>query len=396
MDYNHAFELLSDQEFAVIYWKCQGLTHTQVGDILGWGMDNVQKYNSSAHKKLGLGDLLAAKRQKVMDEEICPALREWIKQHTEALDRLRPPEGPQLPPEIETVIGEEVEDIQPRRPPPPPIVIPSQKNITGPTAERPDRRWIWIISICVICTGCVGVAWLGRNRLLATFAPTQQVTTPTKPPQSASTVVPTLTPVDSPTPTDIPSPTLTYTPEVHPTAFPLPIKENFNQQYSDLWTVSGDPIVAKSIHYDYDGVLTTRQGGRASISIGNTAWTNYAVTFRSDWLGGGEGFITIGVRMTDLNNMIQLACRFETCDWIVVYQGEHDVIQTQQSFWMRQNVIVSAEGDTFTAFGDGGSQPDITLSFILPPKYKGKFPGGGVYLEISNMEVDYVEIQPLK
>ena len=39
--------------------------------------------------------------------------------------------------------------------------------------------------------------------------------------------------------------------------------------------------------------------------------------------------------------------------------------------------------------------PKTRMSFILPPKYVGKFSGGGVLLQMKESEIDFIQIHAL-
>lgn len=406
MDYNKAFSELSPQEFAVIYWKSQGLTHVQVGDVLGWGMDSVQKYVSKAHKKLGLGELLQKRRETILESEVYPALREWIKHHADVLNNLRPPEEPQIPAEVETVDGEPVEDTQPQKAEkkePPVIVIPDQQRISG-NARRPVATCA-MVTVLFVVVGAVGF-WFGTRFLNSVQETPVSTDVQALPPQASSTdandeIVPTNTSIiplsDTPEPTLAPEPTLTYTPEIPPTAVPFPVREDFSKKYSDLWWVSGNPFVSENIQFgNFSGVLTTYENETATLMIGNTAWSDYVVSL-STHMPLITNHMLIGVRAKDLNNMIALDCRYDRlCQWVIVYQGVWETLPTNKVMYITL-LTITAEGDTFTAVGrhPGNASVD-TLSFVLPPKYDGMFQGGGVVLQITSaMEIDYVDINPL-
>lgn len=192
------------------------------------------------------------------------------------------------------------------------------------------------------------------------------------------------------------TPEATFTPGIPPTPVPLPIRENFSKQYSDLWRVSGEPFLSAGDTMNYDGVLTVKFDETGSIWIENSGWTDYIV-LTSISSRAGDPVFTLGVRVKDLNNMVAFKCDF-SCSWIVVKDGITDELLTSQSMDTEGEFKISAEGDSFIATGTfGRGNQTYTSALTLPPKYQGIFPSGGVLLEIVNgTEVDHIEIQPLK
>lgn len=322
--------------------------------------------------------------------------------------------------EIEDVEEKQEESSQKLSPEPiPPTTDPATPSPSSepkrgfewrPPPNQPLNR-LWLLVPALICIACVGLAWLARDRLLPIFMAEPDSTptfTPSFAPTNASTdtpraALPTETLLGSPTPVDTstpePSPTLEETAalEIPPTAVSLPIREDFSQQYSDLWTVIGNPLVTENIEFgSFSGVLTTGFDDTAKLLIGNTAWTDYLVSVQVS-MPFRESYFIIGVRVIDINNMIALECSSygQICNWAILYQGEREQLPTDRQMGMLP-LTITVQGDTFTALGGGLGTSTTTMSFVLPPKYKGKFPGGGVILQIiSNLEVDYIQIDPL-
>ncbi len=160
----------------------------------------------------------------------------------------------------------------------------------------------------------------------------------------------------------------------------------------------GNPIITENIQFgreSFSGVLTAEMGDTATLSIGNTAWTDYLVSLRVD-MPFRDNHLRVGVRVMDINNMIALDCEPSAylCTWIVVYNGEEDKLPTETQLYM-DALTISAQGDTFTAVGNYPGFPSTKMSLILPPKYKGKFSGGGVLLRITSaLEIDFIQIDP--
>jgi len=229
---------------------------------------------------------------------------------------------------------------------------------------------------------------VATNSTAISSVATQNPIQPTEPAKTAT--------FTSPPPTD----TLTSTPAVLPTAVPLPIREDFSKAYSELWQIMGDPFVAEAApgnyadYRGYRGILTAKADETTSIQIGNTAWTDYVVSLREAPTNFSYDKFAIGIHVIDLNNMIIFECD-SRCDWVVIYKGERDVLLPDQEMFLSEYFILTVQGDTFVATGDpiqGFSK--TTSSLILPPRYKGIFTGGGVYLQMTNIQLDYIEIQP--
>jgi hypothetical protein len=285
-----------------------------------------------------------------------------------------------------------------------------------PTNQRINR--FLPILVAIFCIGCVGLAIFARGALrpLFTTAPTFTPSlAPTNAPTSALTItpptsLPTQTPPSSPTPAvtsmpatsatpeDSQTPEETATSENPPTAIPLPIKEDFSHQYSELWRVIGNPFITENVQFAdsrFSGVLTTDMGDTATLWIGNTAWTDYLVSLRVS-IPFRDCHLRIGLRVKDINNMVALDCgsRYSECSWIIIENGQEDRLPTETQLY-KDPLTITVQGDTFTAVGNFPDYPSQTMSLILPPKYKGKFNGGGVLLQItSSLTIDFIQIDP--
>src|SRR5215216_2035649 len=90
MKYEHIFPLLTDQQFAVLYWKCQGMKHEDIAEKFNYSMAWIQEHSSSGQKKLGITGHPKS-REKILEDEVCPALFEWVKQNPERVKALPPP-----------------------------------------------------------------------------------------------------------------------------------------------------------------------------------------------------------------------------------------------------------------------------------------------------------------
>ena len=204
------------------------------------------------------------------------------------------------------------------------------------------------------------------------------------------------TPENTATPEISPTPENTATPEITLTPVPLPIREDFNERISPLWTESGDPVFVGGTRYR-DGVFTTRADTMASLSIGNTAWKDLIITTRADTVGGNQ-LIEFSVRVVNINQRIILSCKSEICSWIVVFEGERDVVQadTDRTLDFGGDMTIVVQGDKISVTSGIGSPYQKTTQLVIPTKYQGHFDSGGVIFEIGDIEVDFIEIQQFR
>jgi hypothetical protein len=427
--------LLQD-EALVLYWKCRRYDHKGISEKVHWGTAWVQLRMVRIYKKLGFRkEMHWTRRTRILRREVCPIFNELIKNDIRNIPKVFAPEvefiedievieeenqeksvvqvhhdeeipvGGILTKEEEVILdlvlydemkedeeAEERENTEPR----PPIIIPSQKALPSSTG---GMHPIWYVLGVFACLACLGViAWLGRDRILAVTQPT--MTLEPKPVQNTATPNPSVSAATNTThptgsPLNSPTPTLSPTSAIPPTAVPWP-KENFSQSPSDLWRISGDPIITSGNTYGFDGVLTTKAEETVTLTVGNTAWTDYFVKTRADEVPGTlfETHMIIGVRVVDINNMVQITCKYDQCSWIIVYGGEYFPISGYRNISTREPFTLTAQGDTFTLVGQGPGET-TTYQFTIPPKYVEGLSGGGVMLDISNMEVDFIEVQPL-
>jgi len=426
MNIDDRIRSLTRNEIKVLYWKCRGDQYKQIALRYDKGVKWVQGLMTSVYRKLGVPKgLYPPDLWEYLKIEVCPIVIQLIgdneKSAEENLERWplygmrvlgqsggttiyeeKEKEDPDEPPDPEIMAMVLVEQREEEKTqPPPPIVIPDQKRLPGQTRRFPVLGCVLIGLGVFFAVVMAGINYGGRflNSLQATPSNTQAVL-PQKT-ESPDEVLPTQTvfllPSNTPEPTFTLEPTLTFTPEVPPTAVPLPIREDFSRQYSDLWTVTGNPFLSESTaNFNFKGVLTTNEDERASLRIGNTAWTDYLVELREVAIWMNKDLI-IGVRVKDLNNMVGLECT-GSCRWFVIYNGIREEIGKRDSIYMADKFTLSAQGDTFTAVGhtNDPNMDDFQMLLVLPPKYQGKFPGGGVLLEILGVEIDYIAIYPIR
>lgn len=386
MNYKKAFDELTPQEFAVIYWKSQGFTHDQVAQILGWGMDNVQKYISSAHKKLGLGELLQRRREPLLENEIYPALREWIKQHTEALDNLKPPEEPQLPPKIETV-SEQEPDYE-RVEGEPVDEIPEYEEERTPLAPISGRGprippFVIIVIISLALAGfLISRGWFAPEptpiapTFTQAFVQPIQVDSPepTLLPEATATDEPTLTPTDTPvpdTPTSTPTNTLTPTPVNTPPPPGTIFFDDFEDGLEPFWNrIYGDLLII-------EGQLSASEP--TLLTIGDSSWTNYKIEYdfvgEFNDCGKGKDTSTLGVRAKDQDNMLLYV--FSRCyqEWEYMVDSEWRPIPGTSHGGLANPIylIFTVEENSFTVH----NRSDRLSLFIVED-----YPSGPIYLKI--------------
>jgi hypothetical protein len=96
--------------------------------------------------------------------------------------------------------------------------------------------------------------------------------------------------------------------------------------------------------------------------------------------------------------MIALDCHQYHCVWVVIENGKREELSSSQKMNMRSMLTLNVQGDTLTATGlfPDPVLDDDQMLLVLPPKYAGKFTGGGVFLQITDTEVDFIEIQPFR
>jgi hypothetical protein len=271
--------------------------------------------------------------------------------------------------------------------------------------EQPiSQRRTWLILISLLT--CVVLLYIASRFAIPGTSPRLTITSTLssdiqgegnqRPSETSESSVTSLSPTSAPSATT--PPTVSPTSGVPPTAVPLPIKEDFSKNYSDLWTVIGNPLVTEKgpLGY-YSGVLTAKLYDPSSMFIGNTAWSDYVISIRAYDVVIIGYELTIGIRVKDRNNMIALECTSPGCSWSVIDEGKHETLLTNQDAWMSKNFTLTVRGDTFLGVGDppSSSIEPSTTSLILPPKYEGKFQGGGIYLRFQNTEIDYIQIDPL-
>ena len=406
---------LSRNELRVLRARCQGKEHGEIAKIYDRSDKWSQGLTSSGYRKLSITSGSDGDQDEYLSRHFCKELMKfteeeinsWPKRGWRNAEANKPDENDFSDeddiaendrPDLDLTIGEFLKRTESQQRQQESAVPTSSSSanedpfvLNPPENQRINR--LWIIVPVIVCLACLLVARIGINWASAIFNPTPPAS------QSSPTQNPTQTSIATETPRNIETSTLSPTsepsptPTISPTAVPFP-KENFNSEISPLWESFGDPVFTTGQCRGCDGVMTTRTGATAGIAIGNVAWTDYAVLFRARWTTLQHQRHEISVRMTDVNNRIILSCSTIYCSWVVIYQGKRDVLVDQLILsGVDEGITVSVQGNTITASSNYETNNNIQL--ILTEPYKDKFPGGGVMLEIKDMEVDYVEIHPL-
>ena len=419
---------LTRNQAKVLYWKCQGDQYKQIAKRYDKGVKWAQGLMTGAYRKLEVpkGSTPPEISEFLKNNEVCEILQKFVG-NPEDLDRwplygvniVETKEGSpvyevkdkddseEIPDpetmadvitetaeeenqetgqeEVETVTGEPVDDEEERR------KEDERKRKEEEEKERqrdrPERppisRNAWL-----------RIFWISATILFLWFVffrPRLQQ----NPPQNSSTATQDTSSTEdsNSSPQFVVSPEITSTSGIPPTAVPLPIREDFKGQYSDLWWISGNPLIVDNVWSGYDGVATTEKDQYATMSIGNTAWKNYVVTFRAYRLVDISQ-LEVGVRVGDLNNMVEIECVPINCHWVIISDGERDQIPGDQAVTDNVTYTFTVQDNSFILLAKSVA-PDVRMSLVLPPKYKDKFQSGGVLFRFKDVEFDFIEINPL-
>lgn len=111
----HSSEPEDKREWAVLYWRSQGLTVPQVSDKLGMSQQWVRRYITCAYKRFGCPETDQKRKEQWMEKNVLETIREFIRTVGKALE---PVNVPLIPPEVpEVVEGEPVTDMPETTPP---------------------------------------------------------------------------------------------------------------------------------------------------------------------------------------------------------------------------------------------------------------------------------------
>ncbi len=311
------------REWAVLYWKSQGLKHKEIANQWNYSIQWVQRYMTRTYERFGIPkNLDKYQKFEMLENMVFPKLREFIAGEPNILKELPPPPvGQPTPPEP---IIEDPFDIA--KPKDTPIEVVSPKVIYLP--ERHDNHLVMLlrrIILLIIVVGVLGsvgyIAYLsGKSSGNATVAITQVITQvlpqPTTPPALAvvPTGVPSIVPTDTLPPTQ--APTFTAVPTVFvPPANRILFQDNFDSGLNSAWQlISGQPSIV-------NGALTTSED--TWLKLSDSSWKNFTITIEMTgndcWFS--SSYNAIGVRGKATNNMV--AFRWANCEneWDVVTSG---------------------------------------------------------------------------
>jgi hypothetical protein len=277
------------REWAVLYWKSQGLKHEEIANKWGYSINWVQRYMTRAYKRFEVPpELNKYEKLQHLEERVFPPMRKFIANEPEIVRELPPPPTAFDPPEdqeqAESSIGvgpfenkseenkskEEDQD-------PPIIEIRTPKTLPPPTPSKwikIFRRVLFGIFSLLIVTAIAYLAYTSGRR--ASPMPEVVVVTATFP-HATDTLLPS-------NPTDIPVPTMTSTQvptnTAIPTAFVPPadgilFQDNFDDGLSSEWnTYDGQWLVS-------NGTLTLLADDIDSykwIALRKPEWKNYVLS----------------------------------------------------------------------------------------------------------------------
>jgi DNA-binding CsgD family transcriptional regulator len=78
--YDEKFRSLTENEITVLNAKCKGVALREVARRMGFGVAWAYQQMSIVYRKLGIDETLhPADRAKVLSDEVCPQLQEFLK-----------------------------------------------------------------------------------------------------------------------------------------------------------------------------------------------------------------------------------------------------------------------------------------------------------------------------
>ncbi len=263
------------REWAVLYFKAQGLTHKQVADQLSYSRAWVQRYVSRAHKRFHTPDDLAddAERAEWLATHVYPPLREFISGHPELLKELPPPPQGEPPAEAGPLARTGV-----------PVRVP-------PTRPPRAQRWRAYLFLAVLLVAASGIGYLighgprpapvatpSQLPLPSELASTGVPTSPAPPAPLIPTLAPTSSPAAEPSETSIaPSATAPVPTAFVPPANGILFQDDFVSGIGPDWS-SGPWLTA-------NGALTLMTSEAFNnrfdwISLDKPEWKNYDVSVK--------------------------------------------------------------------------------------------------------------------
>lgn len=360
----HSDDPNDKKEWAVLYWKSQGLKHQEIADGWGYTKEWVQHYMTRIHRRFETPkELNQIEKNEWLENNVYPALRKFLEDHPETTKELPPPED---------FAG----DPEPPTPDPTSPVIPYQEVPTAikiePRKDRPIRACLFLVMTAVLIVG-VGAAafWFGRQSLpgaLVNTTPSQEdvassVASTDIPLSPSATLEPTIAVTDTPAPTNTPVPTATTNPNI--------FLDDFSDVLDPAWTVvQGKPVIV-------NGELTVSE--TTVLSIGDASWRDYEIQFDilvpGDHCALRENPEHIGVRASDLDNMLRYAFSWCDSEWRTLVNGQQTTIpNTNESGFKDDHVVFTVKGNQVILHV--GSKLITTLT-------NEDFPAGYIYLRLG-------------
>jgi DNA-binding CsgD family transcriptional regulator len=223
MNFEEGIRRLTPSQLTILKLVCEGKTHLQIAEELGYAQVTVTWHMGHVYEKLGINDINMhwQARIRILKKEVCTLL---VK-HDIVLVPQKPEPVPEPPPDevLAMVLHDEKYLVKLEPVQPPPIVPPPPNPIVR------LLRYILFAIVALVTLAIVGIVSFGSG-----FRPFPQ-TSPA--PQIITVVVTTIsqnTPVSSPVPTqELPTLTLTASPTIEPTI--TPTREFYNQgEYAPL------------------------------------------------------------------------------------------------------------------------------------------------------------------
>ena len=191
------------REWAVLYWKSQGLKHEEIANKWGYSIKWVQRYMTNAYTRFEVPKQLNKyEKLEYLEKKVFPLIREFIANEPDIIKELPPPPTGAVPFEEDEEDGEDTSEE------PPVIKIVPQKRLPAPPDPWKRIRQIFFAVVSLLVVSAVGYFAYNFGRG-ATPAPVFVVVTATPVPAT-----------ETPLATD--TPIFTETPLPPPTSTPLP------------------------------------------------------------------------------------------------------------------------------------------------------------------------------
>lgn len=365
---------LTEHEATVLFWKCRGLKYDQIGDRLGYSVEWVTLQMSYVYSKLGFDNKLHwTKRKEKLEEEICPVFSKLTEDNPASLKKFplskeaikeEPQEDPQM---MALVLYDEMQ-VEEAKKTSLQMVPPTIINV--PARTNPVTRLLRLLIFSVLLLVALAVVGYFAFQLGSStqISPTQILPEASQPPNEAQasatfSLEPTTISTDTPIPTHIPTPSPTLNPNI--------FFDDFEDGLDPAWVVvMGKPSIANG---KLSAVETT------VLSIGDSSWRDYEIEFDIKIPGTRCSLSSssefLGVRATDLDNMLLYLFAWCDAEWKYLANGEQVAIPNTHTTGLKEvHVVVRVEGNKITVH----RQSELITSFI-----DEDYQSGYVYLRIK-------------